>query len=418
MQSPQEHFDKRALEWTSWDAMESEKQETEAAHSIRPHGSHFWGKNVVAEPVPGPEATFRLLLWSSAQPQNVDLMARAILSPPQAEQLLRVYARDTLVIRRLYGHKAPSVKDLEILWAALNNADARRGRGESRLFADARDRERDQVGSGEGQGYEEELRALWESSVALPIKVEGTEEYRDGQGYGPHNTLLLDDSVDKARLQPFNHILVPEFDQRRAKIASQTRESQMRSEGNGVTADETAAHQTNDDEDRADSVEPPAEEVDDILLQVVGVLEHARHQTNVSSWIRFGGLGDVGGMASQHPCFLGDDMGGTNAADASEGDGQSSNAQGIDRITNEVAACFSQASDLDGRGERNKRRGTPEQLQDDQAAIAAAVGSSRSLDSISAPQLHVRVEDRTPAFWAHEGRQALLRGGIEPRMFG
>ncbi|KAG6865413.1 hypothetical protein C0991_002803 [Blastosporella zonata] len=67
--------------------------------------------------------------------------------------------------------------------------------------------------------------------------------------HSSYTTLLIDQSYDAARLQPYNHILVPERDLRH-----------------------------------------PVEASDDILLCAVGILEAARGQENVAHWIRHGGL--------------------------------------------------------------------------------------------------------------------------------
>ncbi|PWN32007.1 uncharacterized protein FA14DRAFT_181926 [Meira miltonrushii] len=322
------------------------------------HGTHFWPKEN-SEPEPLPSATYRLLLWSSAQPQNVDHMARAILNPNQAEQLLRVYARDTLVTRKFYSLKSPSVKDLEILWAALNNLmgnDEAKKRGEERLFAEARDREDRQVQ--QDQAALEKLHGLWNKEIVLPKENEKTGVYSDGFGYGPHNTLLLDDSVSKARIQPFNHLLVPEFDAERAKVVKEYKKKQ---------AGESEKEEEEEEEtDQDEEVQTP----EDILLQIIGVLEHARYQKNVSSWIRFGGLGDLGNVSDEHPYR-------EALRKCAEGDVEEDEKKAF----KEWEAYFS--LDL-------------AQTEEDQG-----------------PRLQVSVGDRTPTFWAEEGQRALSRKGIE-----
>lgn len=318
----------------AWDKREASRA-TDAEES-GPHGSHFWRS--CEEPKARPGAKFRLLLWSSAQPHNVDSMARAILSPEQAEQLLRVYARDTLVTKHLYWQKAPSVKDLEILWAVLNSETLGK-KAEARLLAEARHREDEQSPDVDGPADEEASGAghlaakLAEKNVRM-ANVKSDGQYSDGKGYGQHNTLLLDDSIDKARLQPFNHILLPEFDQPRAVKSVKTAQGGGEGEGEG--------------------------EVDDVLLQVVGVLEHARYQVNVSSWIRFGGLGNFGGMAEQHPFYLDDE----------------DSAMEVDEAIIEQAARY----------------------------FAQPASAS---PSHAGPRLHASTNERSEAFWVQEGRRAL-----------
>lgn len=372
VQGSQDDTEKRRQEWGEWD----KKSGRTPGKKYLPHGSHFW-QTLGKEPVLEGNARFNVLLWSSAQPANVDLMARAILSPVQAEQLLRVYARDTLVTKRLYGQKAPSVKDLEIIWAALNSFSPlsdQQSRGESRLFAEARSLEHQQGSKRDTKTVENELRDLWQSNVVQVPRVfhDATRSYgaqSDGKGYGPHNTLLLDDSTDKAHLQPFNHILVPEFDAARAKVFVAACKKDGIELDTTLLASEDRVHGQHDNSSSQDKV-------DDVLLQVVGVLEHARYQINVSSWIRFGGLGDLGGMSSLHPSFM------SQFEDMGHG--------GVEKMSETVMTQAMSYFDQLDKGDK-----TP----------------------ISVPQLNVRTQDRTQSFWAREGHNALLRHGITPKMY-
>jgi hypothetical protein len=341
--------------WDGWVSSSTNGRE-QGKEKDSPHGTQFWRNT--AEPKAESQAKFRLLLWSSAQPHNVDSMARAILSPEQAEQLLRVYARDTLVTRRLYSQKAPSIKDLEILWTVLNNESIGR-EGERRLSAEARDRE-DQESPDEdssdseviNRGAANEAARRAQERVIMP--TENGKDYQDGRGYGQHNTLLLDDSVDKAGLQPFNHILLPEFNHNRAHMAARA----MRD------------GEDSQDEQLEKSTESNKKEVvDDVLLQVVGVLEHARYQVNVSSWIRFGGLGDFGGMQHRHPYFTEDDVDGLVIKES---------------LVEEAFLYFTKSSSFHPR---------------------------------NGPRLHTATTDRTQTFWAEEGTAALKRHGIPLQRF-
>lgn len=335
------------------DDKDARMSESEDVSHPKTHGTHFWPKEN-SEPKSLPSATYRLLLWSSAQPQNVDHMARAILNPNQAEQLLRVYARDTLVTRKFYSLKSPSVKDLEILWAALNNLtadDESKKRGEERLFAEARDREDRQIQQDEAALGT--LHVLWNKKIALPKENEnGT--YSEGFGYGPHNTLLLDDSVSKARIQPFNHLLVPEFDQERAKVVKRYMKKQSGESGKEEESDK----------------EGEAEEPEDILLQIIGVLEHARYQKNVSSWIRFGGLGNLGNVSEEHP------------------------------YTEALRKCVEKKVEED---EEKAFKKWETYFSHDLSRTVKDEG----------PRLQIRVGDRSPTFWVEEGKRALSRKGIE-----
>lgn len=91
----------------------------ETNHAPRPHGTHFrpqsrshWPRNKHQDETAsqqqrhdgdGDEQRYEVLVWSSAQPQNVDKMVKAIFKPEQMNRLIRVWARDTLVPKRLFG---------------------------------------------------------------------------------------------------------------------------------------------------------------------------------------------------------------------------------------------------------------------------------------------------------------------------
>lgn len=330
---------RRRGQWLERDHEMMERYELYGADPERPHGCHFAGpsssSSSSAAPRAHPSATTHLLIWSSAQPQNVDAMIKSMLHPQQAEQLVRCWGRDTLVPHRFYNQKSPSVKDLEIVWDALRGDEE--GRGERRVMAEERDRE-------EREALQKEMQQQDEQD---PKSSSGP--------WGPHNTLLLDDSPEKARLQPYNHLLVPEFDGKRARVAEEYR-AQLAGEHDATGA----AGQVGDDE--------PPEGVDTVLLQAVGVLEHARYQKNVAAWIRTGGLGRFAGVeqpgASSSP----------NAAGSEEGPSSSS------------------------------------------SSTSAPLPSSRRRHSRweceLEPNLDAAVEKRTEAFWRREGRRALLRNEV------
>lgn len=325
----------------------------------KPHGSHHWSSdNNGLEPAAHPQAAFRLLVWSSAQPHNVDTMVKSILHPEQASQLMRCWARDTLVPKRLFSLKAPSIKDLEIVWNALNPVDQRnskdaesggseevvdgRNEGERRVMAQYRD-ECDHDSPDEGD--ESDLanpalsakgrpgplaperkrqkgaasRAASRSAASVQLSSRQADNtWSQGRGWGPHNTLLLDDSASKAALQPFNHLLIPEF-----------------------TAIEVP-------------YKAPRPSYDTVLLQAVGVLEHARHERSMCAWIHSGGLGGFAGQ--QQPGAPAP----TALAELSEGERQAS-FEGVE-----------------GMG----------------------------------PRLDVEPRNRTERFWEEEGKRALEKRGI------
>lgn len=335
----------------------------------KPHGSHFWrmaGETASSDEHNDPtdsQAACRLLVWSSAMPHNVDTMVEAILHPQQAAQLVRCWGRDTLVPRRFFSSKFPSIKDLEIVWNAVNlvlhdlpSEDA--AQGESRTQADYRDRhdycepdERwhgDEVSEAEEDTILDGVSASLRTSMAVAKAVSLPERqadgsWRPGAGYGPHNTLLLDDTPEKAALQPFNHLRIPEFAAKAASIAKEEREN-ARMAGKAV----------------CDHF--PSPELDTVLLQTVGVVEHARRQKNVAAWIHSKGLGWFAGLE--------------------------------------------QGKVQDAKKQDSTSLAEAEEVEPD-------VGQAREgKDSDLAPRLDMPTMHRTAKFWAQEGINALRRRNI------
>lgn len=72
----QEDHERRMQQWQEWD--ERQAQEGQQTDRSELHGTHFWPAK--AGPQPLPNARFRLLVWSSAQPHNVDSMIRAFFA--------------------------------------------------------------------------------------------------------------------------------------------------------------------------------------------------------------------------------------------------------------------------------------------------------------------------------------------------
>jgi NLI interacting factor-like phosphatase len=104
---------------------------------------------------------FKIMFWSSAKPHNVNSMIAATLSPEQREQVLAIWARDTLGLsREEYDQKSITIKD---------------------------------------------LRKVFKSNLGGGSKKKSVGQWDVG------NTILLDDSVIKASFQPYNHVCIPEF---------------------------------------------------------------------------------------------------------------------------------------------------------------------------------------------------------------
>ena len=142
-----------------------------------------------------------ILIWSSAKPHNVDAICKQLFTPEQHQKLLGVWARDTLGLTPAqYNSKTQVYKNLDYIWANPSYA----------------------------------FRHPW--------------FHAQGLIWSQKNTLLVDDSILKARAQPYNHIEIPEF--------------------------------------LRNSNEATAQNGKDVLGQVTAYLEEARMWDNVSAFVR------------------------------------------------------------------------------------------------------------------------------------
>ena len=106
-----------------------------------------------------------VMIWSSAQPASVDVMCEKIFQPQQRLNLLREWARDTLDLTEYdYYEKVQVYKRLD---------------------------------------------RIWDNSI-LQSQYVDFNHHKEGI-WSQANTVLIDDSLVKARKQPYNHIEVPEY---------------------------------------------------------------------------------------------------------------------------------------------------------------------------------------------------------------
>ncbi|KAL5512353.1 hypothetical protein ACEPAG_3345 [Sanghuangporus baumii] len=242
-----------------------------------------------------------VMVWSSAQPHNVDRMVRrcffdARLGPlsgePDGEEaderseveeneddkwhgkLVAVWARDTLGLSRSdYSRKAQTTKDLEKPWSAIPG------------------------------------------------------------DHSAQTTVLLDDSPRKARLQPFNHVCINEYSLERRDSDKALKRRQRRYEerekkvedlpvaditdaklenksaleerdghaGEELKENEKARKKKKEEKkkkrqevldamEEKDSQLNEMSEYDSALLAIIGILDALKHESNVAGWIRAGGL--------------------------------------------------------------------------------------------------------------------------------
>ncbi|KAF7312448.1 FCP1-like proteiny domain-containing protein [Mycena indigotica] len=153
------------------------------------------------------------MVWSSAQAHNVREMVERVFGGGEGAGkgplLKAVWARDTLGLsKNAFYQKTQTTKDLSKPWAFFNpiktppptvvvyREDGGRYSPSVDVYAST------------------SSPAVPPSSLPITLEVEGEEEEIENKQY-PHSaetTLLVDDSPLKARLQPWNHLCVAEYD--------------------------------------------------------------------------------------------------------------------------------------------------------------------------------------------------------------
>jgi hypothetical protein len=104
----------------------------------------------------------RVMIWSSSHAKNVQAMVNQLFPEDQRETLLEIWARDTLRLDPTqFANKVQVYKRLEWVW------------GHS--------------------------------------KIQACPEGKTTGGWNQDNTVLLDDSFEKAAAEPFNLVQIPEF---------------------------------------------------------------------------------------------------------------------------------------------------------------------------------------------------------------
>ncbi|KAK4162725.1 hypothetical protein QBC43DRAFT_320840 [Cladorrhinum sp. PSN259] len=106
--------------------------------------------------------TFTVVIWSSARPENVSKMCDVLLTPQQQSRVVAMWGREKFgLTKEDYNAKVQVYKRLTKIWR----------------------------------------------DPAIAASYPGT----DGKGWDMSNTVLIDDSAEKARTEPFNCITLPEF---------------------------------------------------------------------------------------------------------------------------------------------------------------------------------------------------------------
>lgn len=261
----------KATKTKSWlESWPKESRET-IPYTFAPHGSDLWIRSGTTVTFP-PRSRVNILVWSSATQANVHHMVNHILGSPAQALVQRVWSRDTLVPSPQLNKKVSTTKDLNLLWNELNAWEkylVERHRNDERpdiwsqIVADRRCYKRTTLGDISNKEADLELDSPW----------------------GAHNTLIVDDSEYKARYHPNNHICIPEYTRKEQSIYVKYLAQQAAKERSASTLPAGADHEDTELINEAD--------LDDALLQIVGVLDAVAHVENVSAWVRDGGLAQL-----------------------------------------------------------------------------------------------------------------------------
>lgn len=205
-----------------------------------------------------PAAALDVAVWSSARRENVEIMvdrawtgagAAKSASGSTDERLGRVrfpdlvFAReDMLLTERQFNHNVRTTKDLRQLWLRLAQLRDQRLRAQE----------------------QQQLQQAQYSPAGPSTPAVRSPEVLDHALHGPRDTILLDDSAHKARLQPDNHLSLPTYGA-----------AQLRADANSLIS---LAPTTTDQS---------SPQVDEALLAVVGILSELRDGT-VDDWMRTG----------------------------------------------------------------------------------------------------------------------------------
>ncbi|WFD45271.1 hypothetical protein MPSI1_003953 [Malassezia psittaci] len=259
---------------------------------VAPYGSHYWlpvdssrapgGKRAVYEPAP---TRFNVMVWSSATEPNVNRMLENITHTPIQRSLFqRVWSRESLVLPQDLARKASTTKDLSIIWDDLNQWKAHidgassveripsapsRVKASYRLARYHQQLRKEKQAAKDQQNIPTRVRNTFrtgpeelyaESLYRLDPKNKQHDFYGNllTEPWGPHNTLLLDDSEDKARCHPANHLRIAEYGKQEA--------------------DAFKLYESRKDANEDDVL-------DDYLLRCVGMLDAMKDVPNVTHWL-------------------------------------------------------------------------------------------------------------------------------------
>lgn len=357
------------------------------------------------------------MVWSSAQPHSVADMVDRIFGDAQSE-LVAVWDRGSLgLTKEDYHRKALTTKDLTKPWTLLP------------------------LGTNPAK-------------TAVLSEVDCTAEQAGlapAVAHSAMTTLLLDDSPHKARLQPYNHVCIPEYtssfrekdlrqfhhekptqepkhrkrkQKTKESVSDQTEPAEIllpSSASDPTVIGSTSAHVEQSSipisptERVHTSSRSSAEPYDPTILAVIGVLDEIKKQSSVAGWIQGGGLWDIVPVAEAEREFIVT----ASATDASivEDLQLSTDPQEAQQLRAAQSLAIKQRN----RAEQTASSPAQPVLTDDKEVIQTGNDESTTAD-ISVEHLPGAGVERagmwfsdelTLSYWVWRGRQALDSLGIE-----
>ncbi|THH32655.1 hypothetical protein EUX98_g1510 [Antrodiella citrinella] len=376
------------------------------------------------------------MIWSSAQPHSVNDMVRKTFGEDE-DELVAVWARDTLGLSaEHYARKVQTFKDLTKPWAELPALlRSRKARAPSPIHSSHR-------------SSPPPSPPISSAPSSSPL-----QKFKELPGlHSAFTTLLLDDSVRKAELQPYNHVCISEYDgARRQKDldALQLEKAALQvfkeeTVGQGEDAVEVShdpepispedGHKEEIDEPTMATEEPTAKKrkrkdkkakkaaalaasvaefqarredpYDHVLLAVIGILEEVKVQGNVAAWIRSGGLWGVSeGNGLDDKSLASRDSTvhcSTPSTVDKDGTRESKRTKGSD----ELPSLHAEASGNDAISSTIPSSSEPD-------ATTESVVAARDADGDSSAPAPLWFENaKTIGLWADKGRKILEKMGI------
>ncbi|KAG1878965.1 hypothetical protein F4604DRAFT_1880247 [Suillus subluteus] len=334
------------------------------------------------------------MVWSSAQPHSVEDMVDRIFGDVKSK-LVAVWDRG--------NRKALTTKDLTKPWTLLP------------------------LGTNPAE-------------IAVPLEVDCAAEQAGltpSIAHSAMTTLLLDDSPHKARLQPYNHVCIPEYTssfrekdlrqfqhekttrvhkpRKRKRMANESMPDQTESAEILLPSsdpDPTVIGATSAHKEHIFHLDHSAEPYDPTILAVIGVLDEIRKQSSVAGWIQSGGLWDIVPVPEAER----ESIIAPSATDAStvEDLQLSADFQEAQSLTvKELQASQRLATKKRKRAEQTASSPAQTVLTVDKEAIQTGNDESTTAD-ISVEDLPgAGVERLTLSYWVWRGRRALDNLGIE-----